>query len=438
MSEIETRLAALEKFATSFEEKVLPAIQALSKPADGSKALEAAANEEKAKVADEKKSINLNTKYPRGGEEKFLLVRAIKAMSEVKNYGYDGAWSRFAPYEKAAMDAAVKEMQFKDGAEGTGAGLAGTPASTYGFLVPPQFITDLIEVIRAKTVVRAMGCRTLPAASNVGFIPRQSGAATAAWISEAGSITASDLTFQQVQYTVRKLAAYVVLSNELIADADPAVDAIVRQDVAAVIALQEDLTALQGSGSAPTPTGVKNQSGVGSTPSMGTNGSTPTFDTIISAERQIVTSNRQPTGWALHPRTITTLTKIKDSSGRYIWEPAPYLANVVPAQSASGDYAALGNPNANPARPSGTLRGIPVFETTQVPINNTVGSSTNCSDLYVGQWDELIIIERGGMEFAVSDQILFQNYQTAVRALVRRDMIVRHAAAFDVVTGILP
>lgn len=437
MNSLAERIESLEKTAAGLE-AVIPILQKLAEvPAANRKAVRASAEDHEDDPEIERlKSIQQN-KLPRGDQSRFKFVRMFKAMTNVQKFGYDGAWDRFAPFEKQVLEKA--DLRIKAGAEDTGAGNAGTPANTYGYLVPPQYITDLIEVVRAKTVVRAMGARTMPAASNVGFIPRQSAASAANWIAEAGSITASDLTFQQVQYTIRKLAAYVVLSNELIQDADPAVEGIVRVDIAAAIALGEDITALQGSGAGATPKGIKLVSGVGNTPSMGTNGRTPTFDDIIDAERQVVNSNRQPTAWAVNPRSTQSLSKIKDGNGRPIWEPAPWTIGVVPSQNPAGqEYDYLANADAIPARPMGTLRSIRVFETTQVPTNNTVGSSTDCSDIYDGQWNELVILERGGLEFATSDQILFQNYQTAIRALVRRDFIARHAAAFNVVTGVRP
>ncbi len=412
---VEDRLSALEKAANSLT-ALVPALQKLTEVPDGSKNGHFA----------EPKAQN---RSPHGDiADKVYFSRIVQATLATAKMGYESAWSKFAPYEKQIIE--------KAGAEDTGAGLAGTPVNTYGYLVPPQFITDLIEVVRAKTVVRAMGAQSLPAASNVGFIPRQSAAATAAWTAEAGSIGSSDLTFQQVQYTIKKLAAYVVLSNELIADADPAVEAIVRRDIVAAISLAEDLAALQGSGAGANPKGVKNVSGIGASPSLGVNGATLTLDNVITAQRTVVAANRVPSGIAVNPRTVTTLMSVKDNQGRYVWQPAPYTPNAMPGQP-SAESPFLTNADAIPARPSGYLQGIPVYETTQIPTNNTVGASFTCSDLYVGQWNELIIMERGGLEFAASDQILFQNYQTAVRAIVRRDIIVRHAAAFDVVTGVL-
>jgi HK97 family phage major capsid protein len=91
-----------------------------------------------------------------------------------------------------------------------------------------------------------------------------------------------------------------------------------------------------------------------------------------------------------------------------------------------------------PARATGTILGVPYAETTQIPVTLTQGTSTDCSDVFVGQWDEALVLERGGIEIATSDQILFQNYQTAIRAIVRRDFVVRHGIAFAVAIGVRP
>lgn len=107
-------------------------------------------------------------------------------------------------------------------------------------------------------------------------------------------------------------------------------------------------------------------------------------------------------------------------------------ASEAPAPQPAGHNGAM------PARPVGTILGIPYVESTQVPVTLTQGTATTASDVFVGQWDEVLVLERGGIEFALSDQILFQNYQTAIRAIMRRDVIVRHGTAFAVAIGVLP
>lgn len=367
---------------------------------------------------------------PRGNGEKFSLGRFIAGTLGVKEMGFESSWNRF-PYEKQVMEHGQAELK----AMGEGTSTAG------GFLVPAQYITELIEIVRAKTIADQLGVRRMGVNSNTGYIPRQTGASTAAWLAEAGTITASDLTFDQLQYTIRKLAAYAVVSNELINDSNPAVDSIIREDLAAAMALQEDYTILYGSGTAPTPRGVKNATGVTLT-SLGVNGATPTFDNLIDLEANLRANNRRATGWAAAPRTTTTLRKVKDTQGRYIWEPAPYTGYVMPSLAAtdgpgSASAGAIGN-TVLPARPVGTILGIPYAESTQIPVNLTQGAATNSSDVFVGQWDEVLVLERGGIEFAASDQILFQNYQTAIRAIMRRDVLVRHGSAFAVAIGVLP
>jgi len=70
------------------------------------------------------------------------------------------------------------------------------------------------------------------------------------------------------------------------------------------------------------------------------------------------------------------------------------------------------------ARPVGTILGVPCAETTRNPINLVRGTATNASDIFVGQWDKALVRERGGVELAASDQVLFQNLQAAIRAIV--------------------
>lgn len=374
----------------------------------------------------DKKVVNQNGKWPRGDEGKFSISKFCAAVLGVKELGFDRSWDRF-PYEKQVMEAAYAEQK----------AMGEATSSAGGYLVPPQYITELIEIVRAKSITQTLGVRRIPTNSNTGFIPRQTAATTASWLGEGATITASDMTFDQLAFTIRKLAAYAILSNELIADANPAADALTRDDLSAAIALKEDFTILYGTGTPPEPRGVKNATGVTLT-SLGANGATPTFDNLIDLEANLRVNNRQLTGTAAAPRTTTTLRKIKDTTNRYIWEPTPYTGYVMPSITATSAPPPTRDGSVQASRPVGTLLSAPYAESTQIPTNLTQGMAANASDIFMGQWDEVVVIEKGGLELAASDQILFQNYQTAIRAIVRRDVLVRHGSAFAVAIGVLP
>lgn len=283
-----------------------------------------------------------------------------------------------------------------------------------GYLVPEEHVREVKERVTAQAVVRRAGATVYPMATDTLNIPRVSGGATAYWVGENTQIPAAEQTFAQVQLVAKVLAAMVKVSNQLLQDTSGAAEAAIRRDVAKVIALAEDMAFLQGTGAANEPLGILNTSGVNQV-SLGANGGTPTFDTIYDALYQCELNNGVASAWIMHPRTKNTLRKIKDSQGQYIYNVSPSL------------------------KEPDSLVGIPVFLTTQTPINLTVGSSTDCSSIFAGQFDEAIIGERLGMEFAIDQSgAAFEYYQSWIRSISRLDFVLRTPEVFCKVTGVRP
>ena len=72
-------------------------------------------------------------------------------------------------------------------------------------------------------------------------LPRQASPATASYGTENSQIAASQQSLKQIVASFKKLTALVPISNDLMRYADPAIDAMVRDDLVEVIALREDL-----------------------------------------------------------------------------------------------------------------------------------------------------------------------------------------------------
>src|SRR5205807_3189478 len=126
---------------------------------------------------------------------------------------------------------------------------------------------------------------------------------TAAWTSEAGTITGSDLTAAQLVATPRKLAALETVSNEVIVDSNPSVLQVVAKSLGRAMALKADLGFFEGSGTAPEIRGMKNVASI-STVSMGTNGAVlSNLDPFADAIATLETNNASATAIVMHPRT---------------------------------------------------------------------------------------------------------------------------------------
>jgi len=124
-----------------------------------------------------------------------------------------------------------------------------------GFIVPPDYANEIIELLRPKAVVRAASPRVIPMPRGTMTMPGQTSAATASYTGENKPISASQQAFGEIVAQAHKLTALVPISNDMMRYADPAVDAIVRDDLVKVNALREDLAFLIGEGTQGSPRG---------------------------------------------------------------------------------------------------------------------------------------------------------------------------------------
>ena len=129
-----------------------------------------------------------------------------------------------------------------------------------GYIIPPEYINEIIELLRAKAVVRKSNPRTMPMPRGTMTLPAQTAAATATYSGEATKIAVSQQKVGQIIASYKKLTALVPISNDLMRYADPAADAFVRDDLVKVVALREDLAFITGDGTANTPRGFLSRS----------------------------------------------------------------------------------------------------------------------------------------------------------------------------------
>jgi len=301
-------------------------------------------------------------------------------------------------------DSEKREFQKMNKALAEGIGYTG------GFLVPTQQDQTLIELIRAKTVVRGMpGVRVYSMNSNSMTMPRIDTGTSGAWGGENETIASSATTFGQISMVLRKYVGKVVIPNELIEDASPAVEDMVNRDLTEAVAKAVDIGYLEGTGGTQ-PTGIYYQPHVVSTDLSATIG----YDDLWNAIYNIRLLNHEITGWTSHPRLENTLRKIKDGEGRYMYDGVTGVGNVS---------------NKTPQ-----LMGIPISYTTNIPI--TSRPSSNESYLIGADWSQLIIGERSGLRLEASRDEAFSRDQTVLRAVYRTDMALRHPEAFVVIKGI--
>ena len=128
--------------------------------------------------------------------------------------------------------------------------------------MPAPLSARVIDLARNATRVFQAGAITVPMTSQTLALARLTSEGSPAWKTEGANITAADLAFDRVTFTARTLVRRVDLSVELFEDADPSSEDIIARSFAGQMAVELDRVALLGSGTAPEPRGVLNQTGV--------------------------------------------------------------------------------------------------------------------------------------------------------------------------------
>ena len=141
--------------------------------------------------------------------------------------------------------------------------------TTGGYLVPEEYVNQLMMVVQAAAVVRPLAT-VLPAGSNRGSVPALNhttaptagkgysafaGGVRAYWTGEAGTMTSTEPSFEEIEYNINDLGGYTEVSNNLIADSATAIERLLNVLFGRAIAAKEDYAFLRGTG-AGEPLGI--------------------------------------------------------------------------------------------------------------------------------------------------------------------------------------
>lgn len=230
---------------------------------------------------------------------------------------------------------------------------------------------------------------------------------TAGWRNEAGAVAESEPAFRSIVITPRSLAFRFKISRELLADS-PNLDEALRVAVAGAFAKELDRAGLRGTGTAPEIRGLLNIANI-NTVASGTNGAAPTnYSKFVNAWKEIVSDNApEPKAAILHPRDMATFANLVDTTGQ-------------------------------PLRRPELLDPMQFFQTSQIPTNLTVGSSTDCSEIYVGDFAQFVFFMREGISIQLVTELYAETGQLGFICHTRVDVAAMYAQAFAVITGIRP
>ncbi len=320
-------------------------------------------------------------------------------------------------YKVANADAEDREMNLADLLRGI-AGMRTTTAvsnalsvgtdSTGGYAVPSVLMPGIMGAMVPLSSLLTAGAGVVmleEGAKNYTFAAVDT-IPTAAWRAEAGNVAASDPAFRAVVATPRSLAFTFKVSRELLADGRGLVEAL-YQAIAQAFAKELDRAGLRGSGTAPEIRGLLNTSGIQAV-TNGANGAsqaTTKFANLFTGVQSLLAADAPlPTAAIMAPRSLIGFAGLADTTGQ-------------------------------PMRVPAMLEPVRMLATSQVPVNLTVGTSNDCTEIYLGDFSQCFY----AMRESVSVQLLRELYagtgEVGFMCHVRADFVVRYPAAFAVVTG---
>jgi len=356
--------------------------------------------------------------------------KAVGGNESESPYGQNSGFSFFGDIKMANKGRSDAIERLTKGLSDEGKAMAEGTGSQGGYLVQTQIERQILDVRELDNVLRGL-CSSLNVQTTNIELDQITLGTTAGWVAElATKPEGTSLTLATISASVFTAAGLATISNQLLADSNPAVDQLVTRDLAKRLVALEETAFLAGSGTGQ-PLGILNTPGVNTstatTPGSGTVVSGPggILDTILDAISQTQQTYGQPTCVLMHPRTWTAILKDKNAQGVYTYG-SPYVA-----VNSSPDISAPRTVYSGPQR---TLWGVPVELSNRIPTN--LGGGSNESRIIVGDFTEALILDRQGITVDESPHVYFTSNQTVFRAEERVGFTAaRQPHAFCIVGG---
>jgi len=230
----------------------------------------------------------------------------------------------------------------------------------------------------------------------------------AATVAELGLKPESAITFSKVDETLKKIATFLPVSDEMLEDFAQ-IQSYLDSRLELFVKLQEEVQLLRGDGTGTNLVGILNRAGLATSIAKGTSPSLSGDNDMDAIYRQITairtTSFLEPETIVIDPLGWQNIVLAKDSQGRYLGQ-GPFMSVQTPM-----------------------IWGKPVVPTTAMPASTAlVGAFQKASQVF----------RKGGItvEASNSHADFFQRNETAIRAEERLLLAVYRPGAFGTVTNL--
>ncbi len=269
---------------------------------------------------------------------------------------------------------------------------AGTAADGGDLVATELRAMSFIDVLRSRSVVMEAGATFMSDLVGNVDIPRKTSPSAPAWLASEDAVTTeSDPQFDQVSLRPKDIGVHTQITRRLAQQSTPDAEAIVRNDLLSSIATGIDNAALNGDGTAGSPTGVVNQSGINTVTFAAT---APTWAEVVQLETEVNTDN------ALQGSTAYLV----DANG---------LAAAKTTERATDTGLFIFD--------NGSINSHQALVSNNVAANNWMFG--NWADLLIGQWN-------GALDLIVDPYTESKRGRIIITAISTIDVAVRHPESF--------
>jgi HK97 family phage major capsid protein len=274
--------------------------------------------------------------------------------------------------------------------------------SAGGELVPTDHRPDqYISALTASSIVRGMGATVLSGLTGNVSIPRETDSPAIGWVAENAALSSDDADFDAVTLSPKHAGAISEWSRNMLMQASPDVEALLRQMLARNLALAIDTAAINGGGSNE-PDGVLATSGI----------QTQAYATSLFATAAEMIAKADIANVGMARRGFLSTNTVKK----------------IAMKAQDADKLPVGLPT--------IFHGEPTTFSNLVPA--TLGGANDEHGMIYGDWSELLMGVWSEIDLLANpfESTAYSKGNISIRAMATVDCAVRHAAAFVSATGV--
>jgi HK97 family phage major capsid protein len=295
----------------------------------------------------------------------------------------------------------------EDTTSGSGAGQS---------IVPIEFSTTFIDIIRPKLILSQAGVQMMPMTTEHYNLPQYLSDVAPVYLAEntANSIDALP-QFAPIAFLATGAYQDITLMSRQIAEdtnQEGGLAGLLQETIGQKYARLIDQTGLYGtSGNSGNP-GLVNEaglltSGTAAPAGFGTDGGSPVnWSQLSVAAEDIRSNNGEPSAMVMHPKALGTYSRLVDTLGQ-------------------------------PMRMTPDIADIPILDSSTLLTDEAQGTGTNLTSIYMGDWARMIV----GMRVDLQVTVLRERYadigQIGLWSYIRFSVRTTHPELFYRLTGMI-